>query len=148
MFEAHVLHLLQRYFGEFVHGLSVRALRISIWKVYLLSRGQIKYLYNLRRRYIHLYADSEIREIEMDLDPKVILLWRLLAQARVVSVKSKEAAQQKLLSMKSWFSFKWRGGSDEVSGSDAYDGSPIVEENLTNEEWQGKEAHNINLMKI
>ncbi|KAL6508320.1 hypothetical protein OROHE_021862 [Orobanche hederae] len=179
MFEAHVLHLLRRYFGEFVHGLSVGALRISVWKgdvvlkdlklkaklqkkprcggllwgrercvFYLLSRGQIKYLCNLRRRYIHLYADSEIREIEMDLDPKVILLWRLLAHARVVSVKSKEAAQQKLLSMKSWFSFKWRGGSDEVSGSDAYDGSPIVEENLTNEEWQGKEAHNINLMKI
>ncbi|KAL6509653.1 hypothetical protein OROGR_022963 [Orobanche gracilis] len=169
MFEAHVLHLLRRYFGEFVHGLSVGALRISVWKgdvvlkdlklkaklqkkagmwwaavgqrkmCYLLSWGQIKYLCNLRRRYIHLYADSEIREIEMDLDPKVILLWRLLAHVRVVSVKSKEAAQQKLLK---------RGGSDEVSDSDAYDGSPIVEENLTNEEWQGKKAHNINLMKI
>ncbi|KAJ6350717.1 hypothetical protein OIU78_006785 [Salix suchowensis] len=32
MFEAHVLHLLRRYLGEYVHGLSVEALRISVWK--------------------------------------------------------------------------------------------------------------------
>ncbi|KAK1592022.1 hypothetical protein Q3G72_017885 [Acer saccharum] len=31
MFEAHVLHLLRRYLGEYVHGLSVEALRISVW---------------------------------------------------------------------------------------------------------------------
>ena len=27
-----VLHLLRRYLGEYVHGLSVEALRISVWK--------------------------------------------------------------------------------------------------------------------
>ncbi|KAK7264764.1 hypothetical protein RJT34_32374 [Clitoria ternatea] len=32
MFEAHVLHLLRRYLGEYVHGLSTEALRISVWK--------------------------------------------------------------------------------------------------------------------
>ncbi|KAI5381828.1 hypothetical protein KIW84_UN0404, partial [Lathyrus oleraceus] len=32
MFEAHVLHLLRRYLGEYVHGLSSEALRISVWK--------------------------------------------------------------------------------------------------------------------
>lgn len=32
MFEAHVLHLLRRYLGEYVHGLSAEALRISVWK--------------------------------------------------------------------------------------------------------------------
>ncbi|XP_061989598.1 uncharacterized protein LOC133708161 [Rosa rugosa] len=32
MFEAHVLHLLRRYLGEYVEGLSVEALRISVWQ--------------------------------------------------------------------------------------------------------------------
>merc|ERR1711915_862106 len=32
MFEAHVLHLLRRYLGEYVHGLSTEALKISVWK--------------------------------------------------------------------------------------------------------------------
>ncbi|MCD7458981.1 hypothetical protein HAX54_039762 [Datura stramonium] len=32
MFEAHVLHLLRRYLGEYVHGLSAEALRISVWQ--------------------------------------------------------------------------------------------------------------------
>ncbi|KAM1191559.1 hypothetical protein PS2_011822 [Malus domestica] len=32
MFEAYVLHLLRRYLGEYVHGLSVEALRISVWQ--------------------------------------------------------------------------------------------------------------------
>lgn len=27
-----VLHLLRRYLGEYVHGLSTEALRISVWK--------------------------------------------------------------------------------------------------------------------
>ncbi|CAI9119065.1 OLC1v1020728C1 [Oldenlandia corymbosa var. corymbosa] len=113
---------------------------------YRLSWGQIKYLCNLRRRYIHLYADSlqqslnvdnyEIRDMEKDLDPKVILLWRLLAHAKVESAKSKEAAEQKMLRKKSWFSFKWGSASDEVSSGNASDGSsPVVQEKLTKEEW-------------
>jgi vacuolar protein sorting-associated protein 13A/C len=32
MFEAHVLHLLRLYLGEYVRGLSVEALKISVWK--------------------------------------------------------------------------------------------------------------------
>lgn len=32
MFEAHVLHLLKRYLGEYVHGLSLEALKVSVWK--------------------------------------------------------------------------------------------------------------------
>ncbi|KAG0559465.1 hypothetical protein KC19_10G107200 [Ceratodon purpureus] len=32
MFEAHVLHLLRLYLGEYVRGLSVEALKISVWQ--------------------------------------------------------------------------------------------------------------------
>lgn len=32
---------------------------------------------------------------------------RLLAHAKVESVKSKEAAEQRMLQKKSWFSFRW-----------------------------------------
>uniref|UniRef100_A0ACD5YZI2 Uncharacterized protein n=1 Tax=Avena sativa TaxID=4498 RepID=A0ACD5YZI2_AVESA len=32
MFEGHVLYLLRKYLGEYVEGLSVEALRISVWK--------------------------------------------------------------------------------------------------------------------
>ncbi|XP_038986983.1 uncharacterized protein LOC103722332 isoform X2 [Phoenix dactylifera] len=32
MFEAHVLYLLRKYLGEYVEGLSIEALRISVWK--------------------------------------------------------------------------------------------------------------------
>ncbi|PNY09268.1 calcium-dependent lipid-binding family protein, partial [Trifolium pratense] len=66
---------------------------------YRLSWDQIRHLCQRRRRYIQLYVASlkrspdvnhlEIREIEKDLDSKVILLWRLLAHAKVESVKSK-----------------------------------------------------------
>lgn len=52
---------------------------------YRFSWEQIQKLCHLRRRYVQLYADSlqqlnvdnsEIRGIEKDLDPKIILLWR------------------------------------------------------------------------
>ncbi|KAK1425948.1 hypothetical protein QVD17_14615 [Tagetes erecta] len=56
---------------------------------YRLSWSQIQHLSHLRRRYIQLYAcslqelsdsnDYEIRSIERDLDPKVILLWRYVS---------------------------------------------------------------------
>ncbi|KMZ66837.1 hypothetical protein ZOSMA_288G00380 [Zostera marina] len=32
MFEAQVLDLLRKYLGDYVHGLSNEALRISVWK--------------------------------------------------------------------------------------------------------------------
>ncbi|XP_071939359.1 uncharacterized protein [Coffea arabica] len=113
---------------------------------YRLSWGQIKCLCNLRRRYVLLYAtslqrssnidNSAIRNIEKDLDPKVILLWRLLAHAKVESVKSKEAAEQKMLRKRSWFSFRWRTPPEDVSADNTSEGSQIVEERLTKEEWQ------------
>ncbi|GFZ13853.1 calcium-dependent lipid-binding family protein [Actinidia rufa] len=112
---------------------------------YRFSWDQIQHLCQLRRHYIQLYAgslqqisninNSDIRDIEKDLDPKVILLWRFLAHAKVESVKSKEAAEQRMLKKGGWFSFRWRtsGGS---SVGDALEESNSVQERLTKEEWQ------------
>ncbi|ONI27903.1 hypothetical protein PRUPE_1G110200 [Prunus persica] len=113
---------------------------------YRFSWDRIRSLCQLRRRYIQLYAGSlqhlsnvnnaEIREIEKDLDSKVILLWRLLAHAKVESVKSKEAAEQRSFQKKSWFSFMWRTPAEGSTIVDAAEGSQLPEERLTKEEWQ------------
>lgn len=113
---------------------------------YRFSWDRIRHLCQLRRHYIQLYAISlqqsskfnysEIREIERDLDSKVILLWRLLAHAKVESVKLKEAAEQRRLKNKSWFSLKWRGNSDDSVDNNGSEESPVTEEKLTKEEWQ------------
>ncbi|KAA8527969.1 hypothetical protein F0562_035162 [Nyssa sinensis] len=113
---------------------------------YRFSWDRIKHMCQLRRRYTQLYAgslqqlsngnNSEIRDIEKDLDPKVILLWRFLAHAKVESVKSKEAAEQRMLRKRSWFSFQWRSPSGDSSIRDNTSGSSSVEERLTKEEWQ------------
>ncbi|KAB2599256.1 hypothetical protein D8674_009527 [Pyrus ussuriensis x Pyrus communis] len=113
---------------------------------YRFSWDRIRDLCQLRRRYIQLYAGSlqhlsnvknaEIREIERDLDPKVILLWRLLAHAKVESVKTKEAAEQRSFQNQSWFSFMWRTPAEDSAIVDASKGSQLVEERLTKEEWQ------------
>ncbi|XVF38939.1 hypothetical protein REPUB_Repub20aG0145800 [Reevesia pubescens] len=113
---------------------------------YRFSWDRIWHMCQLRRRYIHLYAsllqqsssvDSlEVRDIEKDLDSKVILLWRLLAHAKVESVKSKEAAEKRRLQKKSWFRLGWRTPSEDVSDGDALDGSQLSEERLSKEEWQ------------
>ncbi|AAF79523.1 F21D18.20 [Arabidopsis thaliana] len=91
-----------------------------LWYTYRFSWDSIHHLCQLRRRYIQLYANflqqssdvnyPEMREIEKDLDSKVILLWRLLAHAKVESVKSKEAAEQRKLKKGGWFSFNWSVG--------------------------------------
>ncbi|KAK7363427.1 hypothetical protein VNO77_05570 [Canavalia gladiata] len=108
-------------------------------KIYRLSWDQIRDLCQRRRRYIQLYMASlqnspdvnhaEIREIEKDLDSKVILLWRLLAHAKVESVKSKVAAEERKIKKKGWFSFNWRD-TEETSLDDA------SEEQQLTEEWQ------------
>ncbi|KAL0457540.1 UNVERIFIED_CONTAM: Vacuolar protein sorting-associated protein 13 [Sesamum latifolium] len=112
---------------------------------YRFSWEQIQHLCHLRRRYVQLYADSlqrlnadnsEIRDIEKDLDPKVILLWRFLAHAKVESVKSKEAAEQRMLRKSSWFSLRWRSTSDDDSAIDTSNVTRSVEERLTKEEWE------------
>ncbi|KAF3970469.1 hypothetical protein CMV_005848 [Castanea mollissima] len=113
---------------------------------YRFSWDRIQHFCHLRRRYVQLYAVSlqhmpnassaEIREIEKDLDSKVILLWRLLAHAKVESVKSKEAAEQRRLKRRSWFSFRWNADAEDDSVGDASEGSQLTEERLTKEEWQ------------
>ncbi|KAH1088253.1 hypothetical protein AAZX31_07G215500 [Glycine max] len=110
-------------------------------KCYRLSWDQIRHLCQCRRRYIQFYVASlqhsshvnqtEIREIEKDLDSKVILLWRLLAHAKVESVKSKVAAEERKIKKKSWFSFKWRDSDMEESSLD-----DASEEQQLREEWQ------------
>ncbi|CAK7326271.1 unnamed protein product [Dovyalis caffra] len=80
-------------------------------------------------------STSELREMEIDLDSKVILLWRLLAHAKAESVKTKEAAEQKRLKKKSWFSFGWRTDSEDVFDGDASEASQLTKEKLTQEEW-------------
>ncbi|KAL2906378.1 putative vacuolar protein sorting-associated protein 13A [Bienertia sinuspersici] len=110
------------------------------------SWESIQHLCRLRRRYIHVYANflqqlpnvdnEELRQIEMDLDSKVILLWRLLAHAKVESAKSKEAAVQKKLGKGSWFSFNWRSSPEDIAVSDGSNESDFTQEKLTKEEWQ------------
>ncbi|XP_028786889.1 uncharacterized protein LOC114742843 [Neltuma alba] len=110
---------------------------------YRLSWDQIRNLCRCRRQYIQLYMASlqhsshvnheEIREIEKDLDPKVILLWRLLAHAKVTSAKSKVAAEQRRLRNKSWFSFTWSAETEEASVKNS---SGLTDERLTKEEWE------------
>ncbi|KAK9053434.1 hypothetical protein SSX86_030068 [Deinandra increscens subsp. villosa] len=113
---------------------------------YRLSWAQIQHFCHLRRQYIKLYAgslqglsdsdDSKIRSIERDLDPKVILLWRFLAHAKVESVKSKEEAEQRMLKKNSWFSLGWRSDSTDTLEHDAPEGSQTVVDRLSKEEWQ------------
>ncbi|XP_061360270.1 uncharacterized protein LOC133304277 isoform X2 [Gastrolobium bilobum] len=112
---------------------------------YRLSWDQIRHLCQCRRRYIQLYVTSlqdlshvnrtELREIEKDLDSKVILLWRLLAHAKVESVKSKVAAEERRIKKKGWFSFRWRADTEETSPDDASEGQQLTEESLTKDEW-------------
>ncbi|KAJ8767440.1 hypothetical protein K2173_017484 [Erythroxylum novogranatense] len=113
---------------------------------YRLSWDQIRHLCQLRRRYVQLYASLlqqsstnstlELQEMEKDLDSKVILLWRLLAHAKVESVKTKEAAEQRRLKKKSWFSFRRHTESGDSSDGDISEASHLTEEKLTKEEWQ------------
>ncbi|XP_043709636.1 uncharacterized protein LOC122658659 isoform X2 [Telopea speciosissima] len=113
---------------------------------YQFSWDRIRYLCQLRRRYIQLYAaslqqlpnvdHSEMRDIEKDLDSKIILLWRLLAHAKVESVRSKEAAQRRRQMKRSWFSFRWGTSSEDFSDANSPEGSQLMEERLTKEEWQ------------
>ncbi|XP_065863891.1 uncharacterized protein [Euphorbia lathyris] len=113
---------------------------------YRLSWERIQHFCRLRHRYVQIYAGllqqaanadvSELREMEKDVDIKVILLWRLLAHAKVESVKSKEAAEKRKHRKNSWFSFGWYTDSENAGNVDTSQGSELTEERLTNEEWQ------------
>ncbi|GMH18990.1 hypothetical protein Nepgr_020831 [Nepenthes gracilis] len=113
---------------------------------YRFSWDRIQRLCHLRRRYIQLYSGSlqqlrdvdkqELRRIEKDLDSKLILLWRLLAHAKVESAKSKEAAEQRSRSKRSWFSFSWNSPGEGATVMVGSDMPELTEKNLTKEEWQ------------
>ncbi|KAK1380403.1 Calcium-dependent lipid-binding family protein [Heracleum sosnowskyi] len=110
---------------------------------YRFSWDQVQFLCHMRRRYIQLYAsflqkmsnvdNKEMRDIEKDLDPKVILLWRFLAHAKVGSVRSKEEAEQRMMKKKSWFSYTWRTPEDALAEEKD---AQTEDERLTKEEWQ------------
>ncbi|XP_031479692.1 uncharacterized protein LOC116250249 isoform X3 [Nymphaea colorata] len=112
-----------------------------------LSWERVQSLCQLRRRYVQLYANflqqisladnAEIRDIERDLDSKIILLWRLLAHAKVETVKTIEIARQKSRGKKSWWSFGWGASSKESVALSYSPGADLLEEQrLTKEEWQ------------
>ncbi|KAM1191562.1 hypothetical protein PS2_011823 [Malus domestica] len=61
---------------------------------------------------------------------------RLLAHAKVESVKTKEAAEQRSFQNQSWFSFMWRTPAEDSAIVDDSEGSQLAEERLTKEEWQ------------
>lgn len=111
------------------------------------SWERIKHHSQLRRHYIQMYANclqqvasadtSEIRQIERALDSKVILLWRLLAHAKIESVKSKEASQQKSNLKRSWWTLGWGTASgEEPVESMSAEPNLEEEEKLLKEEWQ------------
>ncbi|KAH9312824.1 hypothetical protein KI387_027859, partial [Taxus chinensis] len=118
---------------------------------YRLSWENVSRLCHLRRKYVQLYAsflqqvprveNKEIREVEEELDAKVILLWRLLAHARVESARSKEVALERERARKSsWWSFGWGTATRESNPSIASEESQGVSDSpvpgrLTKEEW-------------
>ncbi|KAJ0034329.1 hypothetical protein Pint_24264 [Pistacia integerrima] len=65
-----------------------------------------------------------------------VCTFRLLAHAKLESVKSKEEAEQRRRKKKSWFPFTWLANSEDASVGDGSEESPSVKESLTNEEWQ------------
>ncbi|KAK1386784.1 hypothetical protein POM88_014962 [Heracleum sosnowskyi] len=78
---------------------------------YRFSWDQVQFLCHMRRRYIQLYAsflqkmsnvdNKEMRDIEKDLDPKVILLWRYTCV--FVAKEFLEAVERNVLSQRpSW----------------------------------------------
>ncbi|XP_078179744.1 uncharacterized protein LOC144573852 isoform X2 [Carex rostrata] len=111
---------------------------------YFFSWERIKDHCQLRRRYVQLYSSSlqqpattdvsELRQIERVLDSKVIILWRLLAHAKVESVK---LSRKKASSKKSWWPLGWYSG-ETASGQQDTSVEPVLgdEEKLTKEEWQ------------
>ncbi|XP_078433928.1 calcium-dependent lipid-binding family protein isoform X2 [Wolffia australiana] len=110
------------------------------------SWDRIRALCHYRRNYVQLYANfllrtevdtSGLRRIERDLEPKVILLWRLLAHAKVESVKSKEATQIESDTRKTWFPLRWRTYSQDVQTPSALvEGNVVDEKKLSKEEWE------------
>ncbi|KAJ3675683.1 hypothetical protein LUZ60_004725 [Juncus effusus] len=116
---------------------------------YFVSWERIKHHCQLRRRYVQLYAAflqqsstgdaSELRQIERTLDSKIIILWRLLAHAKVESVKSQEASRKNAASKRSWWPLGWYSSEESVSTEkpSPVDPQPGEEkEKLTKEEWQ------------
>ncbi|KAJ7520814.1 hypothetical protein O6H91_19G024000 [Diphasiastrum complanatum] len=116
---------------------------------YRLSWEKVSRYCHLRRRYVQLYASSlqqgskidnpEIQDIDEELSLEVILLWRLLAHAKVESSKVKEAALAREVARKSsWWSFGrgpvGTGVSSDNSSLKEVTGQP-ASGHFTKEEW-------------
>ncbi|KAH7429919.1 hypothetical protein KP509_09G071400 [Ceratopteris richardii] len=94
-----------------------------------LSWERVSHMCSLRRRYVELYLEKlqgkpmaenvQMKEIEEIVDIEVLLIWRLLAHAKVKTVKLKEANLQSDKSKSGWWGFRW-----SKSAADKADGSP------------------------
>lgn len=113
-----------------------------------LSWGRVNHMCSLRRKYVQLYLEwlqlksktenSQIREIEEEVDTEVLLLWRLLAHAKAESLKSKEASSQRDKAKGGWWGFRWRSAAADNATSLPEVGTPKQERELgdfTKEEW-------------
>ncbi|CAM6102066.1 unnamed protein product [Calypogeia fissa] len=119
----------------------------KIW--YRISWAQLIDVCEKRRKYVRLYAsclqqgpkvdNEEIKDMDKSLDVEVILLWRLLAHAKVESAKSKEAAMERERVRRSgWWSFGWRGADANSPTFDSSTKADVETEapgHLTTEEW-------------
>jgi vacuolar protein sorting-associated protein 13A/C len=69
--------------------------------------------------------NKEIQELDRQLDPKIIIQWRMLAHTYVEQERAKDAIHQQ--SKKSWWAFGWGSGSDESNRKDR---------ELTEDDWK------------
>ncbi|XP_024542530.1 uncharacterized protein LOC9648284 isoform X1 [Selaginella moellendorffii] len=98
----------------------------------------------LRKKYVDLYVSGlqqgkfdnfEIRQIDRELDVEVILLWRMLAHAKVETAKLKEAAAAREKSRKStWWPFGGSGAGPRASVARGPE-TEAAPAQLTKEEW-------------
>ncbi|PTQ34792.1 hypothetical protein MARPO_0076s0036 [Marchantia polymorpha] len=116
---------------------------------YRLSWAKVVDVCERRRKYVRLYAaylqqspkvdNQEIRDMDKELDAEVVLLWRLLAHAKVESAKSNEAAvERERVRKSSWWSFGWGGVDGNRSNASASvkgEAESTVPGQLTKEEW-------------
>ncbi|KAL2613699.1 hypothetical protein R1flu_025391 [Riccia fluitans] len=117
---------------------------------YRLSWKKLVDVCERRRKYVRLYAaylqqsprvdNEEIRLMDKELDSEVVVLWRLLAHAKVESAKSKAeaAVQRERVKKNSWWSFGWGGVDGNRSSNNAGmkgEAESAVPGQLTKEEW-------------
>ncbi|KAL3679175.1 hypothetical protein R1sor_022131 [Riccia sorocarpa] len=117
---------------------------------YRLSWKKLVDVCERRRKYVRLYAaylqqsprvdNEEIKLMDKELDSEVVLLWRLLAHAKVESAKSKAeaAVRRERVKKSAWWSFGWGGVDADRSSNNAGlkgEAETAVPGQLTKEEW-------------